>query len=202
MTKDFIYLASASPRRRALLEQIGVRFQVLPANVCEAYRSGESSETYVTRVAEAKAETVWSELSADRVRPVLAADTAVVLGSRIFGKPRDESEAMAMLAELSGCVHRVLTAVALRDEHGMSSALCSSEVAFRSSTEAERRAYCSSGEPMDKAGAYGAQGLGAVFIEHIKGSFSAIVGLPLAETAALLHRVNQPQWLYDGELRR
>jgi septum formation protein len=198
MTKDFIYLASGSPRRRALLAQIGVEFRVAPADVREQHLPGEESAAYVTRLAVTKAEWIWERVSGAERRPVLAADTSVVLGGRIYGKPRDAAEAMEMLGELSGRVHHVLTAVALCDERGLTSILSSNEVTFRKTTEAERRAYCATGEPLDKAGGYGVQGLGAVFVERISGSYSAIAGLPLAETAALLRRSGQPRWLSCG----
>lgn len=198
MKKDFIYLASASPRRGMLLEQIGVAFRVVPADISEALAAGESSEHYVVRLAEEKATKVWEQMRAAAPRPVLAADTSVVLDGRVLGKPRDMADALEMLAELSGRSHRVLTGVALRHEAGLLSVLSSTEVKFRATTDAERRAYCETGEPLDKAGAYGIQGYGAVFVEWIKGSFSAVVGLPLAETAGLLARVGEPAWLLAG----
>ena len=195
MKKDFIYLASASPRRSALLDQIGVRYRTLAAEICETPLPDEPSERYVLRLAEEKAARVWERTRADGARPVLAADTTVVLDGRVLGKPRDAEDAMAMLAALSGRCHRVLTGVALRSEAGIASALSSCEVEFRETTEAERRAYCRTGEPLDKAGAYGIQGYGAVFVEKIHGSFSSVVGLPLAETARLLASVGEPRWL-------
>jgi septum formation protein len=202
MKKDFIYLASASPRRSALLEQIGVAYRVLPADICELRVPGESSERYVVRLAEEKATKVWEQTRCDQAQPVLAADTTVVLDGRALGKPRNADDALAMLTELSGRSHRVLTGVALRHEAGLLSALSSTEVKFREITDAERRAYCETGEPLDKAGAYGIQGYGAVFVEWIRGSFSAVVGLPLAETAALLAAVGQPRWLMAGSRLR
>jgi len=195
MKKDFIYLASASPRRSALLDQIGVRYRTMPADICETPQPHEPSDRYVLRLAEEKAARVWEHTWSEGARPVLAADTTVVLDGRVLGKPRDADDAMVMLAALSGRRHRVITGVALRSEAGMSSALSSCEVEFRETTEAERRAYCRTGEPLDKAGAYGIQGYGAVFVERIHGSFSCVVGLPLAETARLLASVGEPRWL-------
>jgi septum formation protein len=189
MKKDFIYLASASPRRSELLRQIGVRFEVLPAEIAETQEPGEAPDAYVTRLAREKADAVWERVAAQGdTRPVLAADTAVVLDDRVLGKPADTADAMAMLAELSGRTHRVLTAVALRCGRSLETLLCRSEVRFRTTTDEERAAYCRSGEPFDKAGAYGIQGRAAMFIEHLSGSYSSVVGLPLFETAVLLER--------------
>jgi septum formation protein len=192
MRKDFVYLASASPRRSELLRQIGVRFEVRPAAIPEDRHSGETPDAYVLRLAAAKADVVWGRL--DEPRPVLAADTAVVLDDRVLGKPGGAAEAAAMLAELSGRTHRVLTAVALRSAGGTDRLLCVSEVRFRATTAEERRAYCATGEPYDKAGGYGIQGRAAVFVEHLSGSYSSVVGLPLFETARLLERCGVPLW--------
>jgi septum formation protein len=195
MTTGFIYLASASPRRAELLRQIGVPFRVLESSIPEARRGAETPEVYVERLALAKAEEVFGRVAAAEPAPVLGADTAVVLDDEIFGKPADESEALAMLARLSGRTHRVLTAVALRASNLRESLVSVSEVRFRATTEAERVAYCHSGEPYDKAGAYAIQGFGAVFVEHLIGSFSSVMGLPVCETAALLDRFGMPPWL-------
>lgn len=197
MKKDFIYLASASPRRSALLEQIGVAHRVQPADISEARERDETSERYVVRLAEQKASAIWEQTPGER-RPVLAADTTVALDERLLGKPRDATDALAMLADLSGRSHRVLTGVALRHSGGLDSELTVSEVRFRPTSEAERRAYCATGEPLDKAGGYGIQGYGAVFVERIEGSFSAVVGLPLRETTSLLARVGEPRWLFEA----
>jgi septum formation protein len=188
MKKDFVYLASASPRRSELLRQIGVPFEVRPADIPEAQRAGESAEALVLRLAEQKADAVWRRVPAGERRPVLAADTAVVLDERVLGKPADAAEAEAMLAALSGRTHRVLTAVALRWGDAAETLLSSSEVRFRATTAEERAAYCRSAEPFDKAGGYGIQGRAAMFVEHLSGSYSGVVGLPLFETAALLAR--------------
>jgi len=194
MNKDFVYLASASPRRSELLRQIGVPFQVKPAAIPEHPLAGETPETYVVRLAAAKAETIWAASVADS-RPVLAADTAVVLDGELLGKPETDADAVAMLERLSGRMHRVLTAVALRYAAGLETRLSRSEVRFRATTADERQAYCRSGEPFDKAGGYGIQGYAAVFVEELKGSYSGVVGLPLFETAALLARCGIGFWL-------
>lgn len=194
MKKDFIYLASASPRRSELLRQLGVRFEVLPAEIPEGQNAGEAADAYVMRLAAAKADAVWARVAGREARPVLAADTAVVIDERVLGKPAGTAEAMAMLAELSGRTHRVLTAVALRCGRSLETLLCRSEVRFRTTTVAEREAYCRSGEPFDKAGGYGIQGRAAMFIEHLSGSYSSVVGLPLFETAALLERCGVALW--------
>jgi septum formation protein len=194
MKKDFIYLASASPRRGELLRQIGVPFKVRAAEVAEVRADGERPEEYVRRLAAEKAEAVWARVAVAAPRPVLAADTAVVLGGRVFGKPADAAEGEEMLAALSGRTHRVLTAVVLRCGEGIETALSESEVRFRSTTAEERGAYCRSGEPLDKAGGYGIQGRAAMFVEHLAGSYSGVVGLPLFETAALLTRCGVALW--------
>lgn len=198
MRRDFVYLASASPRRRALLEQIGVAFELRPAEVDETAGPGESPARYVERVAAAKAAAVWSDVAAAG-RPVVAADTAVVLEGRVFGKPAGEAEALAMLEALSGRAHEVLSAVAVRHAGGLETAVTSSEVRFRSTTAAERAAYCRTREPYDKAGGYAIQGRGAVFVAHLAGSYSAVMGLPLHETAALLAHCGLPAWLVAEE---
>ena len=194
MKKDFVYLASASPRRSDLLRQIGVPFQVKVAAIAEEPLSGELPHAYVVRLAAAKAETIWAAAVGDS-RPVLAADTAVVLDGELLGKPATEAEATTMLERLSGRSHRVLTAVALRYAAGVETRLSESEVRFRTTTAAERQAYCRTGEPFDKAGGYGIQGHAAVFVEEIRGSYSGVVGLPLFETAALLARCGMGFWL-------
>jgi septum formation protein len=158
MKKDFVYLASASPRRSELLRQIGAPFRVQPAHIREEQLDGEAPEAYVTRLAAAKAEAVWARLPAAERRPVLAADTAVVVDGAVLGKPGDAPEAVEMLERLSGRTHHVLTAVALRGEDGVETRLSASEVRFRATTAAERQAYCATGEPFDKAGGYGIQG--------------------------------------------
>jgi septum formation protein len=193
MGKDFVYLASASPRRSELLRQIGVPFTVRAAAIAEDALAGEAPAAYVARLAAAKAEAVWAAVADSR--PVLGADTAVVLDGEILGKPETAAEAAAMLERLSGRAHRVLTAVAIRHAGGVESRVSDSEVRFRATTAAERLAYCATGEPFDKAGGYGIQGHAAVFVETVTGSYSGVVGLPLYETAALLKRVGVGFWL-------
>ena len=197
-----IYLASRSPRRRELLTQIGVRFDLLlfraapreDEEVSEAWLSGETPEDYVQRVARAKA-VFGAGLMASRgivVRPVLAADTTLDLDGEVIGKPADEADAVAILTRLAGRSHRVLTAIALARGERVEQRLSISEVRFRALTANEIRRYVQSGEPMDKAGAYGIQGRAAMFIEDIRGSHSGIVGLPLCETALLLRDFGYP----------
>jgi septum formation protein len=184
-----VCLASASPRRRALLEQLGVAYLTQPADIDETLAAQEAPGDYVVRMAQAKALAVRArgvEL------PVLAADTAVVLDETIFGKPRDRSDGVAMLARLAGRTHRVLTAVALAQAAGVAFRLSASEVRMRAISAAECAAYWDSGEPRDKAGGYAIQGRGAVFIEHLCGSYSGVVGLPLYETAQLLAAAGVP----------
>lgn len=179
------YLASASPRRRQLLEQLGLRFEVVVADVDESLRPGESAEDYVSRVAEAKARAVVQHLKSPTL-PVLAADTAVVLDGIILGKPKDRSDGIAMLGRLAGRCHQVLSAVALWHADRVRMTVSRSRVAFRAISQEEAAAYWASGEPADKAGGYGIQGLGGVFVESLEGSYSGVMGLPLFETAALL----------------
>jgi len=197
-----IYLASRSPRRRELLTQIGVRFDLLlfrggpreDEEVSEDWLPGEAPDEYVQRVARAKA-VFGAALLARRplvVHPVLAADTTLDLDGEIIGKPRDEDDAAEILARLSGRSHRVLTAVAMAKYERVEHCLSVSEVRFRALSAKEIGRYVRSGEPMDKAGAYGIQGRAAVFIEEIRGSHSGIVGLPLCETALLLRDFGYP----------
>lgn len=199
MAKDFVYLASASPRRSELLRQIGVPFQVLPAVIDERRRSGEPPADFVLRTAADKARSVWRSAGVQaRPRPVLAADTAVVVDDAVFGKPAGAADALRMLEVLSGRSHLVLTAVAVRDDGCDERLISTSEVRFRATTRAERAAYCATGEPLDKAGAYGIQGLAAIFVEQLRGSYSGVMGLPLLETALLLKRFGLPSWLAGG----
>jgi septum formation protein len=186
-----ITLASASPRRAELLDQIGVAHVVRPADIDETPLPGEHPEAYVRRVTAAKAEAVWA---VEATRPVLAADTAVVLGEELFGKPADLNDAVRMLMALSGRTHCVLTAVAVRSEAGLAMALSDSAVTMRVLTPAECARYWATGEPAGKAGAYAIQGLGAVFITGLEGSYSGVMGLPLAATASLLEAAGVRLW--------
>jgi septum formation protein len=184
-----LVLASASPRRRELLWQIGVGHRVAIGGVDETPRAGESAADCVQRLALAKAKKVWME-----GLPVLGADTAVVLDGELLGKPRDRPSALSMLTRLSGRSHRVLTAVALVDGRGSQVRLSDSEVHFRTLGAAECARYWDSGEPRDKAGGYAIQGLGAVFVSRLLGSYSGVMGLPLCETAELLDAAGVPRW--------
>jgi septum formation protein len=191
---SFIYLASGSPRRRELLRQIGVTFRVIGAELDETAFQGESALAYVSRLAQAKARVGWERSRDLGTAPVLAADTAVVLDTRILGKPAGLNDAMAMLLELSGRAHEVLTAVALRTTAGLDLVVSHSTVTFRSIDPSEARAYWETGEPSDKAGAYAIQGYAAIFISDLKGSYSGVMGLPLFETAALLKAAGVTCW--------
>jgi septum formation protein len=185
-SNPLIYLASASPRRSALLDQIGVAHRVQPVEVDESARDSEPPDEYVRRLAVLKAETLWQQLAAAQRQPVLGADTAVVLDDEILGKPRDEQDCLRMLGLLSARTHQVFTAVALRASAGCEAKVNVSEVTFRKLAAEEIRRYWHSGEPADKAGGYAVQGRAALFIERIAGSYSGIMGLPLFETGELL----------------
>jgi septum formation protein len=195
MPADFVFLASGSPRRRELLRQIGVAVRLLEVCVDEGSLRDEEPVAYVTRLARAKAEAGWvCRGEAATGAPVLAADTAVIAGDAILGKPADESAAAAMLQRLSGRSHQVLSAVALRSETGIESRVSRSVVSFRDISAAEARRYWQSGEPCDKAGGYGIQGYAAVFIADLRGSYSGVMGLPLFETAQLLDAAGVTRW--------
>jgi septum formation protein len=187
-----IFLASQSPRRRELLQQIGVYFEVLPVDVDEAQQAGETPQACVQRLALEKARAGRALLPAGCSQPVMGADTLVVCGDAMLGKPADRTAALAMLQSLSGTTHQVITAVALAGDHE-ASCLSISEVTFRALTVAECEAYWETGEPRDKAGAYAVQGLAAVFISRLEGSYSGVMGLPLYETAALLKEFGIPR---------
>ena len=184
-----VCLASESPRRAELLRQIGVPFVVSAAAIDEARAAGEPASDYVLRLARAKALSVRAR---GTPLPVLAADTTVVIDGEVCGKPASEAEGVAMLQRLAGRTHEVLTAVALASGAGLEVRLSSSAVRLRALTLAECRCYWESGEPRDKAGGYAVQGRGAVFIEHLSGSYSGVVGLPLFETAQLLAAAGVP----------
>jgi septum formation protein len=189
-----LYLASGSPRRRELLTQIAVPFLTQIAPIDENALPGESPIAYVERLARAKAQAGLSALADTEGAVVLGADTAVVLDGRILGKPADRADALATLGALSGRSHEVLTAVALVSPGRLASRVVTSQVTFRALSQAEIEAYWASGEPQDKAGCYGIQGLAAVFVSQLQGSYSAVVGLPLCETAALLAEFAIPCW--------
>ena len=181
-----IALASASPRRRELLTQLGVEFQLIAANIDETPYTDEIPADYVQRLALAKAQAGLARLSADL--PTLGSDTIVVVQQQILGKPTDFADFQRMMAMLSGSVHQVMTAVALVDSQRSLSTLVQTEVHFRLLNPAEILHYWQSGEPQDKAGGYGIQGLAGRFVERINGSYSAVVGLPLCQTERLLQR--------------
>lgn len=192
-----LWLASASPRRARLLASIGVHASLLPApEIDEQPLAGEAPLAYVTRLAAAKARVGWARLPAGQhsQAAVLGADTAVVLGERILGKPSDQAEARAMLADLSGREHRVLSAVTLITAEGEHADVSDTLVRFANLSAADIDRYVASGEPMDKAGSYAVQGFAAVFVEKISGSYSGVVGLPLAETGRLLRQAGVSIW--------
>ncbi len=191
-TGKLICLASMSPRRRALLAQIGVPHTVAAAHVDERHLPGESPRDYVTRLAHLKATTVRDR---GESLPVLAADTAVVLNGVVYGKPADRADAVAMLGALSGKSHEVLTAVALATARGVELRVNISTVSFRNITRPEMEAYWETGEPRDKAGGYAIQGYGAVFVAALSGSHSGVMGLPLLETAQLLREAGIHCWM-------
>jgi septum formation protein len=191
---DFIYLASQSPRRRQLLEQLGVRHELLlpdageDAEALEAPLPGEAPAAYVRRVTGLKLDAALARLKRRGLptAPVLCSDTTVALGRAIYGKPADAKDAARMLRDLSGTTHRVLTAVAVQRGRARREALSDSRVTFAPLTPARIRAYVASGEPMGKAGAYAIQGQAGAFVARIAGSYTGIMGLPLYETAQLL----------------
>ena len=183
-----LVLASASPRRAALLRQIGVPFQQRAADLEEQRRAGESARRFVERMALQKARAIVSPL------PVLAADTVVEADGQVFGKPGDEADFRAMLGALSDGSHLVLTAVALRWGEREAHRVVETEVSMRRIGAEEMAAYWATGEPRDKAGGYAVQGIGGIFVRDIRGSYSAVVGLPLAETEELLRAFGVDTW--------
>lgn len=189
-----LYLASGSPRRRELLTQIGVPFVTQIVPIDESPLPDEAPDVYVERLARAKAQAGLASLGDVEDAVVLGADTAVVLDGRILGKPLDRADALATLSALSGREHQVMTAIVLASRDRVASQVVVSQVRFRPLSEAEIAAYWASGEPQDKAGSYGIQGLAAVFVSQLQGSYSAVVGLPLCETAALLAEFAIPCW--------
>jgi septum formation protein len=187
-----IYLASASPRRSQLLDQIGVAHRVQAVDIDESRLGRESPGGYVSRLAATKARTLWERLPESERLPVLGSDTTVALGEEIFGKPQDRDDGIAMLRRLADRTHRVFTAVALYSAQslpGCDLRLSVSDVTFGTLSVEECAAYWETGEPQGKAGGYAVQGHAAVFITHIAGSYSGIMGLPLAETAQLLRKI-------------
>ena len=191
---EFVYLASQSPRRRQLLEQLGVRYELLladdneDAEVLEVVLKNESPTAYVERVTQLKLDAAVARLKRRQLKsaPILCSDTTVALGRIIYGKPEDAKDAIRMLTELSGCTHCVLTAVAIQSRRKRFDALSTSKVTFETMTSRQINTYVATGEPLGKAGAYAVQGRAALHITRIDGSYSGIVGLPIHETALLL----------------
>jgi len=189
-----LYLASGSPRRRELLTQIGVPFTVVSAAIDETPFANESAVAYVERLARGKAMAGFAALGQASAACVLGADTAVIVDGLILGKPVDQADALAMLMALAGSEHEVLTAIALTDGQRCETQCVSSLVRFRAISVEEATAYWRSGEPQDKAGGYAIQGLGSIFVTGLNGSYSAVVGLPVCETAQLLAQFGIPCW--------
>lgn len=191
-----LYLASRSPRRAELLQQLGITFEVVPADVDESVLAGESAVDYVQRLARHKAEVCYRRLAQQGVTavPVLAADTTVAVGEHILGKPEEEEDgytagAQRMLSRLAGGWHEVHTAIAVASQHGVQTLLSSTRVEMAALSQATLHAYIASDEPRGKAGGYGIQGMASTFIRRIEGSYSGVMGLPVFETAELLNRV-------------
>lgn len=197
-----IYLASKSPRRRELLRQLAVPFEELhlresagrARDVLEEAEDGEPPPHYVERIARTKASVGWKRMEQRRMapRPVLGADTEVVLDGEVFGKPRDAAHAVELLARLSGRTHEVLTGIAIRARDDVDFAMCASRVTFRALAADEIARYVATGEALDKAGAYAIQGRAAAFVVRLEGSYSGVMGLPLFETAGLLAKAGIP----------
>lgn len=191
-----IYLASGSPRRRELLQQIGVQFDVISASVEEKIKKGETGLAYVQRLALEKAQAGLAQVQRQNfmLAPVLGADTLGILGNKILEKPKDEKDAADILRSLSGRTHQVVTAIALVSLEKTATAYAITEVTFRVLSETEIRDYWLTGEPCDKAGGYAIQGLGAVFVKSIQGSYSNVVGLPIETCCELLSQFEIPWW--------
>lgn len=189
MLDPMIYLASKSPRRRQLLQQLGLAFEVLSVDVVERQTADESADAYVSRVARDKARAGLATIASVDGAVVLGSDTEVVLGDTVFGKPQDADSAAQMLRRLSGRTHRVVSSVWAITAEDEQHATCVSEVSFASLDEERIRAYVDSGEPFGKAGGYAIQGGAAAFIRHLSGSYSCVMGLPLYETASLLREL-------------
>lgn len=202
MSAPLLYLASKSPRRQQLLRQLEIEFEPLPLreaagrdrDVVEKALDAEPPAHYVERMARTKAQVGWLRMQNRKLaeRPVLGADTEVVLDGRAFGKPRDADDAIDMIRQLSGRTHQVLTAVALRYRERTEVEVSVSKVTLRRLGAAEIERYAASGEPLDKAGAYALQGRAAAFVSRLEGSYSGVIGLPLYETAVLFARVGVP----------
>ena len=192
MNGKTIYLASRSPRRAELLQQIGLNFKVLPSDVDETPLLNELSHEYVVRLAGEKARACFAQLQIEKMAlyPVLAADTTVSVDGRILGKPQDDEDAFQMLSMMSGRWHEVHTGIAIATEDGVKTALSTTRVEMATLTDEKILAYVATGEPRDKAGAYGIQGLASAMIKRIEGSYSGVMGLPIYETTMLLEQVD------------
>lgn len=188
-TRDpMLYLASKSPRRRELLARLGVEFGLIDLDIPEQRRPGESARDYVARVAREKAQAGLAEVAGDRGARVLGSDTEVILDDEVFGKPADAADAASMLRRLSGRTHEVVSAVSLLSHGGGGHALAVSQVTFAELDDAVIAAYVAGGDAFGKAGAYAIQGVAEAFVTRLDGSYSAVMGLPMRETAALLAR--------------
>jgi len=190
MDKQTIYLASRSPRRAELLQQIGLNFTVLPSDIDETPLLNELSHEYVVRLAAEKAQACFAKLQMDQANlyPVLAADTTVSVDGRILGKPQDDDDAFQMLSSLAGRWHEVHTGIAVATISGVKTAISTTRVEMPKLSDKKILAYVATGEPRDKAGAYGIQGLASTMIKRIEGSYSGVMGLPIYETAMLLEQ--------------
>ena len=190
MDKKTIYLASRSPRRAELLQQIGLNFVVLPSDIDETPLLNELSHEYVVRLAAEKAQACFAKLQLDQANlyPVLAADTTVSVDARILGKPQDDDDAFQMLASLAGRWHEVHTGIAVATVNGVKTAISTTRVEMPCLSDEKILAYVATGEPRDKAGAYGIQGLASTMIRRIEGSYSGVMGLPIYETTMLLEQ--------------
>lgn len=188
-----IYLASGSPRRAELLQQIGIEFETLHVDIDETPHATESAIEYVKRMAKTKAEAGAKSLMLnDKNHAVLAADTIIAIGDKIIGKPADRPQCRCILSQLSTREHQIISSVALLIEGRLAMKLSVNRVCFRAISDSEIESYCASEEPMDKAGAYAIQGRAAIFIKHLEGSYSSVMGLPLFETAELLQDAGIP----------
>ncbi len=196
-----IHLASQSPRRRELLDQIGVPHTLLPCEIDETPVANEEPQAYVERMARKKAEAGWQYVKQTGLPdyPVLAADTSVILGKKILGKPENSQHACDMLLALSGTCHEVITAVAVYSDRNVEVTISRTKVRMTTFSKDVAKKYIATGEPNDKAGAYGIQGFGAVLVDSIEGSYSGVVGLPLKETAELLNTFGISPWHASGD---
>lgn len=194
-----LILASASPRRLELLRQIGVSCRLAPQDIDESSHTGESATDLVSRLAREKAVAALQQFANEPAAVILASDTVVVVDDDVLGKPEDRDHACLMLEQLSGRSHRVLTAVTVASHQRQASCVSSSSVTFRVISDAEARRYWLTGEPQGKAGGYAIQGLGAIFVQDLQGSYSAVMGLPLYETAQMLAGFDIPCWQVETE---